>query len=82
MFVGTNICRMVMGLIIMLMVIFIPLPAYSAALSLDYSIGFNDHFQLNTWTPVTVVLENRDRPISGTLEVIVTSGSEYHQDVY
>jgi hypothetical protein len=66
----------------MLMVIFIPLPAYSATLSLDYSIGFNGHFQLNTWTPVTVVLENRARPISGSLEVIVTSGSEYHQDVY
>jgi hypothetical protein len=60
----------------------IPLSAYSAAFSLDYSIGFNGHFQLNTWTPVTVVLENRTKPIRGTLEVIVTSGSEYRQDVY
>jgi len=70
------------GFTTMLVAAFLPLPAYSAALSLDYSIGFNDHFQLNTWTPVTVVLENRDRPISGTLEIIVTSGSEYQQDVY
>jgi hypothetical protein len=59
-----------------------PLSAYSAAFSLDYSIGFNGHFQLNTWTPVTVILENRAKSIRGILEVIVTSGSEYHQNVY
>jgi len=59
-----------------------PLPAYATAFSLDYSIGFNGHFQLNTWTPVTVVLENRGKFIRGTLEVLVTSGSEYRQDVY
>ena len=56
--------------------------AYCAAFSLDYSIGFNGHFQLNTWTPITVVLENRAKSIRGTLEVIVTVGSEYRQDVY
>jgi hypothetical protein len=66
----------------LLMASFMPLPAYSAALSLDYSVGFNGQFQLNTWTPVTVVLENRDHPISATLEIVVTSGSEYQQDVY
>jgi len=65
-----------------LMVIFIPLPALSAAFSLDYALGLGGHFQLNTWTPLTVVLENRGRPTRGTLEVIVTSGSEYHQDVH
>ncbi|UCE53500.1 MAG: hypothetical protein JSV31_30390 [Desulfobacterales bacterium] len=64
------------------MVIFIPLPALSAAFSLDYALGLGGHFQLNAWTPVNVVLENRGRPTRGTLEVIVTSGSEYHQDVY
>ena len=65
-----------------LMVIFIPVPALCAAFSLDYALGFGDYFQLNTWTPITVVLENRGRPTRGILEVIVTTGSEYHQDVY
>lgn len=59
-----------------------PLSAFAAGISLDYSIGFNDHFQLNTWTPLTVVLENRTKPIRGTLEVSVTAGSEYRQDVF
>jgi len=60
----------------------IPLSAYSAAFSLEYSIGFNGHFQLNTWAPLTVVLENRTNTMRGILEIIVTSGSEYRQDVY
>ncbi len=70
------------GFIILLIAIFSPQAAFAAALSLDVTIGFNDHFKLNAWTPITVVLENRGRPLSGTLEVIVTSGSEYQQDVY
>lgn len=49
---------------------------------MDYSIGFNGYFQLNNWTPLSVVLDNRGRSASGKLEVIVTSGSEYHGDVY
>jgi hypothetical protein len=64
------------------MVIFRPLPALSATVSLEYFLGFNGHFQLNSWTPVTVVLENRGKPTRGKLEVIVTSGSEFRQDVY
>ena len=59
-----------------------PLPAISASLSLEYSLGFNGRFQLHTWTPVTVVIENRGRAMRGILEVIVTSGSEYHQNVF
>ena len=59
-----------------------PFPAYPAAVAMDYSLGFNGYFQLHEWTPLTVVLENRGRATSGTLEVIVTSGSEYQQDVY
>ncbi len=72
----------IFGIIFLLLLCFIPLPANSTALSLDVTIGFNDHFKLNAWTPITVVLENRGRPLSGTLEVIVTSGSEYQQDVH
>jgi hypothetical protein len=65
-----------------LIIIGIPLPSYAAGFSLDYSIGFNGHFQLNNWTPLNVVLDNRGRATSGKLEVIVTSGSEYQGDVY
>jgi hypothetical protein len=65
-----------------LIIIGIALPSYSAGFSLDYSIGFNGHFQLNNWTPLSVVLDNRGRATSGNLEVIVTSGSEYQGDVY
>ena len=49
---------------------------------MDYSIGFNGYFQINNWTPLSVVINNRGRAASGKLEVIVTSGSEYHEDVY
>ena len=49
---------------------------------MDYSLGFSDHFQLGTWTPLTIVLENRGRATSGTLEVLVTSGSEYLGNVH
>ena len=59
-----------------------PSPVFSAPLSLDYSLGFNGRFQLHTWTPVTVVIENKARATRGILEIIVTSGSEYHQNVF
>jgi hypothetical protein len=48
---------------------------------MEYSLGFNGFFQLDKWTPLHVVLENRGRTISGTLEVVVTSGSEYRRNV-
>ncbi len=65
-----------------LIIIGIAFPSYSAGFSLDYSIGFNGHFQLDNWTPLSVVLDNRGRATGGNLEVIVTSGSEYQGDVY
>ena len=64
------------------MIIGIPLPSDSAGVSVDYSIGFNGHFQLSSWTPLSVELDNRSRATTGNLEVIVTSGSEYQGDVY
>ena len=64
------------------MTVGIPSPCYPAGFSLDYSIGFNGHFQLNNWTPLSVVLDNRGRTASANLEVIVTSGSEYQGDVF
>lgn len=69
-------------IILIMMVLAIPLPSLSASISLEYSIGFNDHFKLNTWTPVTIFIENKGRSTHGRLEVLVTSGSEYDQDLY
>jgi hypothetical protein len=76
-----NLITYVLGLAI-LIAFFLPLPAFSEALSIEYALGFNGYFQLKTWTPLTVVLENRGRATSGTLEVIVTSGSEYFGNVH
>jgi hypothetical protein len=58
------------------------IPSFSAGFSMDYSVGLNGHFQLNSWTPLSVVLDNPGRSTIGKLEVIVTSGSEYQGDVY
>ncbi|MEJ2168398.1 MAG: hypothetical protein P8X90_23020, partial [Desulfobacterales bacterium] len=49
---------------------------------MDCTIGFNGYFQLNRWSPLSVVIENRGRAVHGKLEVVVTSGSEYLGDVY
>jgi hypothetical protein len=72
------------SIIIVFVLIFpgIASPLDSAGLSMDYSIGFNGHFQLNSWMPVNVVLDNQGRAINGNLEVIVTSGSEYEGNIY
>ena len=74
-------CKYIVSAIV-LMVIYIPLPSFAAVYSLDCSIGFNGHFQLNSWTPISVVLANRGPAINGKLEVVATSGSEYRRDVY
>ncbi|MCP4624157.1 MAG: hypothetical protein GY850_11560 [bacterium] len=65
-----------------LLIACIGLPSYAAGFTLDYSIGFNGHFQLDSWTPLSVILDNRGRAVNGSLEVIVTSGSEYRGNVY
>ena len=59
-----------------------PLPSFSATISMEYFLGFNGYFKLNSWTPIAVVLENRGKSTRGNLEVIVTSGSEFRKDVY
>ena len=59
-----------------------PFPAFSASVGMEYSLGFNGLFSLNRWTPLSIILENRGRTIYGLLEVVVTSGSEYHRDVH
>ncbi|MDY0091739.1 MAG: hypothetical protein RBT80_03470 [Candidatus Vecturithrix sp.] len=64
-----------------LLFLLFPIQGVCAPISLEYVLGFQGYFQLNTWTPLTVVLENRGRAMDGRLEVIVTSGSEYLGDV-
>lgn len=64
-----------------LIIICSPAPSFATGYSMDYSIGFNGYFQLNHWTPLSVVLDNRGRATDGTLEVVVTSGSEYQDNV-
>jgi hypothetical protein len=56
-------------------------PAFCATVSMEYQLGFNGVFQLKKWTPITITLENRGHDIHGTLEIIVTSGSEFWRDV-
>jgi hypothetical protein len=68
--------------VMVVMVIFVALPSFAAVYSIDCSIGFNGHFQLNSWTPISLVLDNRGPATHGKLEVVVTSGSEYQRDIY
>ena len=81
---GRGFCTGLAGAMLILLVIFlmVPRPVYASAVSMEYNLGFNGHFQLGKWAPLTVVLENRGRAISGQLEVIVTSGSEYQKNVH
>ncbi len=58
-----------------------PLSIKAETLSMDYSLGFSGHFQLKQWTPLFVTLENTGKPLTGTVEVIVTSGSEYLHNI-
>ncbi|MBD3306083.1 hypothetical protein GF339_06825 [candidate division KSB3 bacterium] len=67
---------------LLLLPLLMPVSALATTISMEYSLGFSGYFQLETWTPVTVVLENRGRAMRGTLEVLVTSGSEYIGDVH
>ena len=61
--------------------ILISLSVWAAPVSMEYQLGFSGLFQLKKWTPITVTLENRGRDIQGTLEIVVTSGSEFWRDV-
>lgn len=70
-------------LLLLLLPLWLPAsPARAAGLSLEYFLGFDGHFRLGAWTPLRVVLENRGAPLRGVLEVVVTTGSEYYQNVH
>ena len=64
-----------------ILILFSPAPVFSAPVTLDANLGFNGTFSLNKWTPINIVLENSGRTLKGTLEVIVTSGSEFQGNV-
>ena len=66
---------------LLLLLLFWSFPASGATISLEAELGFYGHFQVHSWTPLTVLLENRGRAVNGTLEVIVTSGSELIGDI-
>lgn len=53
-----------------------------ASVTMDYTLGFSNHFRLNTWLPVTITLDNRGTNIQGELEINVLSGSEYDRNVF
>ena len=64
-----------------LMMLGLPVQSYGVSLSMQYDLGFDGRFALHKWTPLTVLLTNRGADARGTLEIIVTSGSEYFRDV-
>jgi hypothetical protein len=64
------------------MVLVFPQCAQAEAIAVEHTLGFNGVFRLKNWTPLTVVMENRHKGILGQMEVVVTSGSEYRNDVY
>ena len=55
--------------------------AKAKSVELEYTLGFDGVFQLGKWTPITVTLENRGRMIQGTLEVMLSSGSEFGKNI-
>lgn len=65
-----------------LLALTVPLASHAAGLSMDTAIGFGGWVHLEKWTPVTILMENRGRSTRGTLEILVTSGSEYRGDVF
>jgi hypothetical protein len=69
-------------LVLVLTAACLPLPAAAAVFTLDCTVGYNGHYQLNHWSPLSVVVENRGPAVRGKLEVVVTAGSEYLGNVY
>ncbi len=63
-------------------VLLFPQSAPADTIEMEPTLGFNGVFRLKGWTPLTVVIENGHQGIQGQLEVVVTSGSEYQNDIY
>lgn len=63
-------------------ILLLPQSSPADTLEMEPTLGFNGVFRLKDWTPLTVVIENGLQGIQGQLEVVVTSGSEYQNDIY
>ncbi len=50
-----------------------------AQVSIEYQFGFANRFQLEKWTPLSVIVENKGSTVDGFLEVIITFGSTYQK---
>lgn len=44
-------------------------------------LGFSDYYKMGSWTPLSVLLQNRGKTVDGWLEVILTSGSEFKGNI-
>ncbi len=62
-------------------ILLFPQSAPAQSIEMEPTLGFNGVFRLKEWTPLTVVIENGRQGIQGQLEVVVTSGSEYQNDI-
>ncbi len=51
-------------------------------IKINITTGFQSAFKLKSWVPINITLENNSRDISGTLEVDVSSGNEYRDDIH
>lgn len=53
-----------------------------ASVTVKATVGFEGVFITKRWIPVTVEVHNQGKPVSGTLEIVVTSGSEFQHNIY
>jgi hypothetical protein len=62
---------------------FLPLAVFanSALITINYTIGFNGIFSLNTWTPITLSISNNGSQFNGELEILTKSGNEYQKNI-
>ena len=58
-----------------------PATLKAESVEMEYTLGFDGVFQLGKWVPISVTLENRGRMIQGTLEILLSSGSEFEKNV-
>lgn len=54
----------------------------ASMVTMETTLGYGGHFQLGTWVPLTLQLDNRGNPIEGQLLITVGSGSELQENVF
>ncbi len=68
-------------LLVQFILLFLPQSAWSNEVQIRYEVGFNSVFRLNSWTPVSVFLENKGPEANGDLSIRVRSGSELQENL-